>query len=56
MSNFDEANVDGDADKELVLGLLINRPICRWRKDLRTSAFEASDGAIVFQVTRLLTR
>ena len=57
MSNFDEANVDGDADKELVLGLLINRPdLPDDAKDLRTSAFKASDGTVVFQVTRLLTR
>ena len=57
MSNFDEVNVDGDADKELVLGLLINRPdLSDGAKDLRTNALDASDGAVVFQVTRILTR
>lgn len=57
MVSFDEVNVDGDADKELVLGLLINRPaLPDGAKDLRTTALEAADGAVVFQVTRLLTR
>lgn len=55
--SFDEVNIDGDADKELALGMVIALPqLPDDASNLRTIGFEAEDGSVVFDAKRTLTR
>jgi hypothetical protein len=55
--SFDEVNIDGDADKELALGMVIALPqLPDDASNLRTIGFEAEDGTVVFDAKRTLTR
>jgi len=57
MLSLDAVDVDGDAADELVLGLAIGRPDLPYgARNRRSIAFKATDGAVVFDVTRALTR
>lgn len=55
--SFDEVNIDGDADKELALGMVIDLPqLPDDASNLRTIGFEAEDGTVVFDAKRVLKR
>lgn len=57
VSSFNEANIDADAETELVLGLAIPQSsLPDGASNLRAIGIEAADGAVVFDVSRLLTR
>jgi hypothetical protein len=54
---FDEVNVDGDPEKELVLGMAIDLPsLPDDASNLRSVGFDAADGTVVFDAKRWLSR
>jgi len=57
LSSFDEINFDGDADKELALGMVVDLPqLPDAASNLRSIGFEPENGAVIFDVKRALTR
>ena len=57
MAGIDAIDIDGDTISELVMGLTLVRPdLPDGAQNMRPIAFKDTDGSVVFDVTRGLTR